>query len=96
MRGEGNLVPRVFSAFEIAARIKPWQIAGHVFPKVLEISIVLIFMIGLFMDTWSAVFQGLLPAAILNAVKTPGTRLGRRLRDMRWVIFEEISNVNYM
>ena len=36
-----NLIPRVFSAFKMVTRRRPWRnIAGHVSPKILEILIV--------------------------------------------------------
>ena len=35
-----NLIRRVFSVFKMAARRRPWQTAGHVSPKILEILIV--------------------------------------------------------
>ena len=35
-----SVISRVFSAFKMAAQRRPWQTAGHVSPKILEILIV--------------------------------------------------------
>ena len=50
-----NLVPRVFSAFKMAARRRPWQTAGYVSLKILEILIVLN---RTELSNWTAVCQG--------------------------------------
>ena len=72
-----NLVPRVFSAFKMVARKRPWQTAGRVSPKILEILIVSKWQQALWLvNLWTRdLLFYLLRAAILDAEKTLGAIL---------------------
>ena len=63
--------PEGLFAFKMAVRSRPWQTAGHVSIKILEILIV---------SNWQqALLLDLLQATLLNAKKTLGMRLGMKL-----------------
>ena len=98
-----NLVPRVFSAFKMTTRRRPWRTAGHVTTKLANREPAAILKQSkspIFLETRDLMFSR--PPAILKVEMALGTRLdfskhaaGSRFRSPDLLLYSEFQLMDY-